>query len=255
MDRDKHIDRGNTLRELQRYQEAAVEYRAALALQDTSDIRALLAYCLLSCNLWDEASKEARLALKGSPGNADNYFWLGWAFWGKQRWKESEDILKEGIRLAPNSMGLHGMLGCTLVAQERWCDAEACYREALRLDPSSPACYADIAYTLLRQHEFGDAIEFALQGLEVDPSHANSANLQALTLLALGRTAEAASKFENVLAQHIKNAQCYTVQGWLALRKGDEKACRELFAEAVGLDPTEASLHRFIQELESSGAR
>ncbi len=125
--------------------EAMAEFRKALDLEPLSaDAHHDLGVALAEDERWEEAIVEYRKALAvptfAAPDAAYNN--LGWALYSLRRYPDANDALQLAIRLNPTLPGAYYHLGLVLVAQHRPEDAKLAFRRARELAPDSPFGWA-----------------------------------------------------------------------------------------------------------------
>jgi tetratricopeptide (TPR) repeat protein len=125
--------------------EAMAEFRKAIDLEPLNpDARHDLGVALAEDERWEEAIVEYRKAIAiptfAAPDAAYNN--LGWALYNLLRYPEANDALQLAIRLNPTLPGAYYHLGLVLVAQTRPEDAKLAFRRARELAPDSPFGWA-----------------------------------------------------------------------------------------------------------------
>jgi tetratricopeptide (TPR) repeat protein len=199
-----HFERGRALRALNKYAEAEVEFRKALA-ENPGDVpsHAMLALMLAGQNKFDKARKEGL----------------------------------EAVRLAPDAAYPFYILSIIDSLGGRKKDAEKSIKEALRLDPTDPDYYEHAGELKFANKKWQETIKLAEEALQYDPQHVNSLNLLSRTLLRIGRFNEAQKWIDLSLSLQPENSTTHANKGWVLVNQGRAKEAFEHFREALRLDP------------------
>ena len=199
-----HVDRARMLMTQSKFELAERELRQALS-QDSgnSEAHALLAFCLVERDAYDDATFEAQQAVVEQPNEALGFRALAHVMFRRNRLKEAQEAIEQAIRLEPWHPSNFGQLSAIAFQQSRW-------REAL------------------------DAAE---QGLQCDPEDVECTNLRAMALVKLGRRDEAGATIDAALAKEPDNAVTHANQGWTLLHGREPAKAAEHFREALRLDP------------------
>lgn len=132
---DEHITRGISLLETNRLEDAEREFRAALAIDETS---------------------------------AGAWLHLGNALHRAGRRNEARDCFQRAVELDPSSSEAHNNLGGLLASNDPQRAAQH-LRAALQLDPRNAQARSNLANVLARQGQFAQAIDQYEQALQIDP--------------------------------------------------------------------------------------
>ncbi len=201
---DHVYDRALTLIGLRRYSEAEKLLGAHLA-RSPQDARAhaLLAHALIRQDgRYDDALREARAAVHHDPSLAEGHYILG--------------VVLSGRDPAAALLAFEG---------------------ALRLDPRDARFYAALAELHLAGGRLPQALEAAQAGRKADPREVSCANLQAVSLMRLGRTKEAAAVAREALSLDPENARAHADRGWSLLYESQFDLARVSFGQALRIDP------------------
>ena len=186
---------------------------------------------------WRRVVPAARQALASDPQDPTAHALLALGLAHLEQGRDAVEAGRRAVALAPELAFAHYAYGWALVEQREFGAAENAAREALRLDPGADE-HALLAQVHIRQRRWRDALDVADRGLNVDPEHAACANLRALALAGLGRSAEAVAGVHDVLAHDPDDAYAHTNRGWLLLRQSNPQAALDSFRTALRLDPT-----------------
>ncbi len=202
---DARFDRAELLYQQSRHELAAHELRQILAVApENPPAHALLALCLIERKQFDEAQREAEVAVGQGPDFA-------FAHYARAR------VLEE---------------------RNDFDGAAAAIGEAVRLEPTDADFHAQHAQIRFNRHEWALALAAAETGLQFDPEHVAANNLRAMALVKLGRKAEAGQTIDATLARSPENSFTHANRGWTLLESGDRKQALHHFQESLRLDPT-----------------
>jgi tetratricopeptide (TPR) repeat protein len=99
-----------------------------------SDLRVEAGRALLTIDRFEEAELEFRAALRIDLWAVAAWEGLGRALAGQRRWANAEEVIRSGIGLAPDSASLHELLGDALLEAGRTKEALVWYRRAAALE-------------------------------------------------------------------------------------------------------------------------
>jgi tetratricopeptide (TPR) repeat protein len=131
-----HVNLGNALQNLGRYEEAVAHYRVALGMEpDMALIHTNLGNALRSLGRLDEAIAAYEQANALWPEDPINQNAWGRALHRQGHLDDAIARFREAVRLKPDFAEAHRRWGAALAAQGRTAEATLRYREALRLAP------------------------------------------------------------------------------------------------------------------------
>ena len=183
---------GNTLNQLNRYEEAKHFLRRALELDpNTISARTNLAHSLSQLRELDEAEQQARhaitlgtqfpqsyktlgaiLLLRGKHQEAEAVYRQAIALWPQEGTlygalsemsrnvgdlNAAEVYARQAVALSPELFDMHGQLGLILHELTRWAEAEVCFRQSLALAPHSIQSHCNICVVLALQGKWEEA--------------------------------------------------------------------------------------------------
>jgi tetratricopeptide (TPR) repeat protein len=147
----QHVARGQALLKDKKFQEAVLEFRSALQIDDNlADAHWGLANAYEGLQRYQEAFEEMRRTAELDANNLDvrvrlgNYYLVG----GKQSASsvaEAERLAKEVLAKDPNHIEGHILLGSVLFAQDKKQEAFAELNRAVELDPKRIESYLSLA--------------------------------------------------------------------------------------------------------------
>ena len=154
------------------------------------------------------------------------------------RVEEAEQLAARAVTLEPYLSYPHWVHGGVLLRARRIDEAHAAAMEALRLDPDDADHHALVAQVHGVRENWREMLAVAEQGLAIEPAHAPSANLRALALRQLGRTAESEQAFEEAAMANPLDAFAVAGKGWGDLARGRTADADAAFRDALLFDPT-----------------
>jgi len=147
----QHVARGQALLKEKKFQEASLEFRNALQIDDNlADAHWGLANAYEGLQRYQEAFEEMKRVVELDPNNLDvrvklgNYYLMG----GKQSpaaISEAERLAKEVLQKNPNHIEGHILMGSVLFSQDHKPEAFAELNRAIELDPQRVESYLSLA--------------------------------------------------------------------------------------------------------------
>jgi len=172
-----HLESGAALRTQGRHEEAAAQFRAALALEpNLAEAHHQLGNALKSLRRYPEAAVSLRAAALLAPQSGAVWLNLGVACLEIQRADEAIACFRRAVRLEPSRPEAHNILGHALLTQGRCTAAKRCLEEALRLRPGYPAAHDNLGRVLKAQGLAAEALPHhraALAGAMKPETHSN----------------------------------------------------------------------------------
>ncbi|SRR5581483_353751 len=152
-----------------RYEEAAAEYRRALAIRDYPDGHTALADLFSRQNKFDEAIRHDREAIRLEPSLLQPRQHLALILIRQQRFDEALVEYADALKTDPTFVEGHNNLGLLLARRGRIEDAIVHYRQAIALKPDFALAYVNLGDALLIQGKTDEAVTQLRKALEVDP--------------------------------------------------------------------------------------
>lgn len=121
--------------------------------------------------------------------------------------------------------------------QERWYDAIEAYQEALRENPSYNAAFKGLAESFYALGEYDEALTQVTKAESFRKNDPELLDLRGFILVGLGRTAEAASTFRQVLASWPNDVSARFGVAETEITAGRISAATELYTEALRRNP------------------
>ena len=184
--------------------EAATQYRRALAVKPDAMAHYNLGNVLTAQGKLDEAVAQYRHALAFEPTSADTLNNLGRVLESQGQRDEALEIYRRALALAPDNADVHNNLGALFWQQGRYDEAASHYRQALTLKPAFLDAYNNLAHVLKKQDKLAEAFACLEHALTLDPEHEGVQLNLCATLYELSLTdrAAAASESARLLATH-----------------------------------------------------
>ena len=199
-----HNNFGNAFRDLEKTDEAIVQYLIALRLNPYfSKARYNFALALIFKGNYDEAVEQYKIY-------ADRYI-------------SNADLYQDLARL--------------LVEEGRFSDAAEQFQKVLVVDPNSVEILANLGFALAQAEKNDQAVECYYQALQLDPNNILVHGRLALALAAIGKIDESIEQCRIVLAAHPDDAEMHNNLGILLQIKGKLDEAAESFKKALQIDP------------------
>jgi tetratricopeptide (TPR) repeat protein len=164
------LNLGAILAEQGKFEEAATQLRAGLALEPNSvDLHMNLGGVLASLNQLPEARKCFEEALRLSPGNPEVHSNLARLEGARGNWDEAAAHYRAVLEANPQDAVAQRGLGSALMRLERLPDARASFEKALALNPRDYQSHYQLGRIAFREGRLEDATTAFLQGLEIHP--------------------------------------------------------------------------------------
>lgn len=158
-----------------------------------------LGYELARHGRFDEAVVQYRAALATSPGYVLARQNLGLALSEEGKYGDAIDAFQKALRLEPGNAVMHADLGLALANAQRDSEAIAQYQEALRLQPNLAVANVRWGNALFRRGVVSDAIAQYQQAVRADPSSAEAHNNFGVALASQAKFDEAIAEFSEAL--------------------------------------------------------
>ena len=141
---------------------------------------------------FDEAEKSVWLALSNDPSDTDALLLLGAIRREQQRYPEAEALIRRVLQLKPDSAAANKDLALLLIAQEKTDEALDQLPKAIAFSPNDVELKTQLGQIYVARKDFAKAAA-VLQRIPVERFPSSAISLKAATLLAAGKTIEAAA--------------------------------------------------------------
>lgn len=201
---ETYANRAFQLMNLQRFDEAIVELKKALAEEPNFPFGlALLSVCKIKIKQYDEALDLAKHAVAGDPEHPFHFLVLAQAHFYNNNIAEARLAIRQGQQLSPN-------------------DAEFFLLKA------------EIEF---HQEKWNQALSETEKGLEHDPENVELINLRSRALVKLNRKAEAEETVNFALNKAPENSFSHANKGWVAIERNRFDDAVKHFLESLRHNP------------------
>jgi tetratricopeptide (TPR) repeat protein len=169
-DPEPHVAAGMLLDSEQHFADAEQEYKAALALDPSSDALVGLANLYLRGRRFPEAEEYLRKVVAEHPDQGAAHIELGRVLAAEGKNDAAIAELEAGAKLAPRDLSVQRDLADLYTAAGKSAQAEAVYRALLTAHPNDAELHRDLGESLLRQKQFADAEQEFFASLKLDPN-------------------------------------------------------------------------------------
>lgn len=201
-----HQSLGNAYQMLGRNEDAAGEYRKAIAQNETAFLQVQLGTAL------------------GRLGRAD----------------EALAALQRALELDPQAAEAHNQMGIVYANQGNLAEAEAAYRAAIDLDGANPLYYFSLAQMAYRQCSLSTAVQAQSQAVALTPETGDYKIYLAALYEAQGRNDEAQALYEEMAAAPANDVFAHSVAGDYLQRQRRYGEAAEQFGQLVEQGSTSA---------------
>ena len=195
-----HQKYGIALQDLNRFEEAAQQYRAELEIDpNTEEAHYGLGHVLLAQSKIDEASKHIEQALRSNPRNGDFHSDHGYLLESLGRKDEARNEYQAAIRLSPKSPRVHYNYAMFLGREGKIDEAITEFEKAVKYKPDYADAHYDLANAFFVKNDFENAKSHYLATLRADPNRATAYNNLGLVFLRQGQISQAIAQFNEAL--------------------------------------------------------
>jgi len=173
-DAEPHVSAGSLYEKQGKFAEAEQEYKAALALDNSSDALTGLANLYMQGRRFPDAAEFLRKLVALHPEQASAHVQLGRVLAAEGRNVEAVAEMETGTRLAPSDLSVQRDLADLYLMTGANDKAEASYRALLASDANDAALHAGLGRSLLRQKKFQPAQEEFLAAIRLKPDFAEA---------------------------------------------------------------------------------
>ena len=192
---------GNVYDSQGQYQEAANEFKKALAL-DGTQVNTLrgLAHAYESLGNLPAAEATYRQAISLRPQYWAGYHWLGGFYFRQSRYSDAVRMFEQVVHLAPGNFEGYSNLGGVLAAEGEYSQSIQALKRSLEIRPTAEA-YSNLGTALFSLRRFAEAAQMYQQGLKMDDRDSLIwGNLGDALYWAPGRRPEAAAAYRKAIA-------------------------------------------------------
>ena len=236
-----HFYFGNSLSDLQFFDEAIAAYRKSLEIapEDAATWICLSAAFLAQGNV-AEAKAAVRKAVVLMPENAGPWAALGLVLDTERNWTEAEAALRKAIAIDPNDGRVWRRLGRALTGQGKAEEAITAYRQAIIAKPDDVKAWNGLGGILASQHKLSEAADAFRKASAISPEGPEAWYSLGAVLAEQGRLEEALAACRKAVALKADDAKALTCLGKVfeAQKKMDEAITA--YQQVAALQPKSA---------------
>jgi tetratricopeptide (TPR) repeat protein len=166
-----HNGYGIVLADMQRYDDAIMEFIKSIDLQPTADAFVNLGAALSSKGDVNGGIAHFESALKIDKKNASAYYHLGNAYFSKQSFEKAVDNFQLALKNDPNYFKAHGNLAVSLAQMGKLDEAIEHMQKVTAFDPNNPDGYFNLGLALMDAKRYREA-QVPLEALtKLEPSN------------------------------------------------------------------------------------
>lgn len=120
---------------------------------------------------WEQAAREAQLALSLDPTSVDAHRAMGVANESVGNYEGAVQHYKDAIAINPNLINLYMRLGLNYRALQRYDESIAAFSKASAIDPYAVGPYLSLSRTYYQIDSFGTAIQYLDEALALEPDN------------------------------------------------------------------------------------
>ncbi|WP_442847130.1 tetratricopeptide repeat protein [Leeuwenhoekiella sp. H156] len=191
---------------------------------------------LFELGRYEEAVKQ----LSENPADFTARYYLMLCFFNLKQYDRAELMTNELLAEDPNQPDIFFIKARIASQRNQDADALSFIDEAISMDPEEADYFGFKAGLLLDKKKYEEALGLANHGLSIDAKNNYCLNLRAQILTKLDRKEEAGETVENILYDNPEDSFSHANVGWVALEHGDHKKAMEHFRMALQLNPNNA---------------
>jgi tetratricopeptide (TPR) repeat protein len=227
----QHVNRGVALLKEKKFQEASLEFRSALQIDDRlADAHWGLANAYEGLQRYQEAFDEMKQVVALDPNNLEvrvrlgNYYLMGSAQ-SATAVTEAERLAKEVLQKDPNHIEGHILMGNVLFSQDHKTEAFAELNRAIEIDPKRVESYLSLARFYLMTKDTAAAESTFQRAISVNPVSALAHYEYGKFLVQTNRSDNAESEFQKAVeVDHTNRDARFILASFYLVNKRFEKA-------------------------------
>jgi tetratricopeptide (TPR) repeat protein len=242
---------GSNLMEQERYQEATVQERYAIALRPTEwDNYYNLGFALNKLGRPAEAEAALEQALSLNPGNPVVYYDLANLQRRMGRTADAEAVLRRGLQAAPEAENLGAALAEILQQSNRLTEAIEVYKHTVEYNPDVAQLQYNLGAALLKTQNFSEAAEHLDAAVTLNPKLAAAHENLGVALAQLGRLPEAMDQFNAALQINPNLVVAHEDLALALVQTGRIPEAIEQFKKVLEIDPGDAKARDSLTKLQ-----
>jgi tetratricopeptide (TPR) repeat protein/tRNA A-37 threonylcarbamoyl transferase component Bud32 len=236
--KEQWLDEGNTLHNLQHYQEALQAYEQAIKLDaNFADAHDARGDALYSLNRYQEALVAYERAIKLDPKYAHAYEGKGNVLYDLKRYQEALAAYERAIQLDAGSAAAYNGKGDALYYLNHYQEALLAYERAIQLDPTSANAHNGKSWTLWQFKRYEEALIAAQHAVRLDRTFASAYNGMGNAFYKLRRYSEALAAYEQAMQRDPNLVHVYNGKGQALWRLGRFEEALAAFERTLTLNP------------------
>jgi putative PEP-CTERM system TPR-repeat lipoprotein len=283
-DKQRYLQSGNEFFEQKKYQEAVVQYRNAIAIDERlgearyklaesyaalgdganafrhyvraadllpndNDVQLKAATLLSLAGQFDDAKARVQRVLDADPRNASAHVLLGNILAGLRDLDGAVAQVEEAIQVDPSRGASYSSLGALRLAQGEREAARAAFDKAVAVDPSSVNARMALAVFQMQVGETADAEKTVRAALDLEPQHALANRAMFSLLVASGRAVEGEPYLKAFAASLPADRAAFTLADYYVAMKRNNEATA-LLQPLTGGDATSAEANLRLARIE-----
>ncbi len=241
---ETHWKLGKALALREKWSEAAIELRQAIALDnDWLEPQRELARVLVKLSAWDEAAGVLRGVAEESPEDSQTRHLLGDALSKLERWEEAVEAYRGAIALEPDFVWSHNNLGDALRQLERWEEAAEAYQNAIALKGDFVWSHNNLGDALFKLERWDEAAEAYQNAIALDKDSLILQRNLGKVLVKLSAWEDAVTLWQQVAEKSPNDSEVWHLLG--DALSGSERWSEAVAAyqNAIGLNPEFSGSH------------
>ena len=227
----QHVARGQALLKDKKFQEAVLEFRSALQIDEKlADAHWGLANAFEGLQRYQEAFDEMRQTVELDPNNLDvrvklgNYYLVG-AQQSPAAVSEAERLAKQVLEKDPNHIEGHILMGSVLFAQEKKPEALAELNRAVELNPQRVESYLSLARFYVQTNDIAGAEAIYQRAISVSSGSAMAHYEYGKFLVGAQRLDQAEAEFQKAVQAEPQNREAqFILASFYLVNKQFDKA-------------------------------
>ena len=204
----------------------------------------------LTSQVWDEAAREFRKAIKMEEDYAEAYNNLGLAMLYANKPSEAVEALETALQLFPNWHIAEVNLALALSRVNRLEESCEFYRKALQAKNAQPAVWLALGDALATLNKTDEALEAFNHAVQLNPKYDIAFHRIGMIHARRNNIEEAQASLAKALAIDPQNVDAAAVLGAISARQGDLNAARDYFAQVQDVDPMPIVAKRGMNRLQ-----
>jgi tetratricopeptide (TPR) repeat protein/2-polyprenyl-3-methyl-5-hydroxy-6-metoxy-1,4-benzoquinol methylase len=235
---------GNVLKQQGKLDDAAVQYRKALALNpEFAEAHNNLGNALKNQGKLEEAIAHYERAVTLKPDYAVAQYNLGNACKEQGKLHDAGVHYRQALAIDPNYAPAHNNLGNVLKEQEKLDEAVSHYRHALAINPNFAEAHNNLGNALKGQGKLGEAKAQYQRALALRPNFADAHNNLAIALAEQGNLDAASAEYRRALNLKPDYAEAHNNLGTVLHEQGKIDEAVVQYRRALALNPNYAEAH------------